>query len=186
MLEPRITLLTGDRQIGKSTVCLKLVEKLRQRDFEVSGLITRRTGAHDLQVTEIHSETTYPLTLPHTSDTGLIVGHFRMAPDAMTRSTKSLDACFPTQVFILDEIGPLELVRGQGWARALKLLEHFTYCVAFIVVRPELLARAIWQLPMSFFTVVHVTAESRDMLPSSLLTVAANACSSPEYEAIGR
>lgn len=180
MLEPKIVLLTGNRQIGKSTACLRLADMLRQTDLKVSGLLTQRTGEHDLCVTELHSGETYPLTLPMTNNTGFVVGHFRFAPEAIARSDKALDDCFPTQVFILDEIGPLELIYGQGWARAIKLLRRCNYRVAFIVVRPELMIRAICQLPASFYTVIHITTEMRHTVPAALFDIATDACHTEE------
>jgi nucleoside-triphosphatase THEP1 len=171
MPERKIVLITGDRQIGKTTLCLRLAEALRQTGVQATGLITRRTGTHDLTVEELASGQIYALTQPIESHEGIALGHFRMDPQALERSIKALDASFPTQVFILDEIGPLELERGQGWVRAITLLKDARYDIAVIVVRPELLTRAIWQLPASFYTVLSVKKENRDDLPASLLHV---------------
>ncbi|MFN2285913.1 MAG: nucleoside-triphosphatase [Anaerolineae bacterium] len=181
MLEPRIVLLTGNRQIGKTTACVSLVNMLRETDLRVSGLITLRTGPDDLAVQEVNSGDTYPLTLPHNSDGGFLVGHFRFSTEALARSNRALDACFPTQVFVLDEVGPMELVYGQGWARAITLLRHHKYRIAFIVVRPELLVSAMRQLPLTYYTVIHLTAEIRDSVPASLFTIATNACLAEEH-----
>ena len=181
MLEPRIILLTGHRQVGKTTVCEHLVTLLRQADIAISGLITKRTGPHDLLVNELHSGESYPLTTPTTETTGITVGHFRMAPEAIARGDRALDDCFPTQAFILDEIGPLELLRGQGWSRALKLLKRLHYQIAFVVVRPELLVDAMWLLPTTMYTVVQVTVETRDALPAALFNVATDACFATGY-----
>ena len=183
MLEPRIILLTGNRQIGKSTACVSLVNMLRETDLKVTGLITLRTGSDDLAVQEINSGDTYPLTLPLNSETGFLIGHFRFSTDALARTNRALDACFPTQVFILDEIGPMELVYGQGWARAITLLRHRKYRIAFIVVRPELIVPAMRQLPLTYYTVIHLTAEIRDSVPASLFTIATNACLAEEHPA---
>ncbi|MGC9393987.1 MAG: nucleoside-triphosphatase [Anaerolineae bacterium] len=181
MLEPRIILLTGNRQIGKSTACVWLVDRLRETDLKVTGLITLRTGSDDLAVQEINSGDTYPLTLPLNSDTGFLMGHFRFSTDALARTNRTLDACFPTQVFILDEIGPMELVYGQGWTRAITLLRHRKYRIAFIVVRPELLVPAMRQLPLTYYTVINLNAEIRDSVPASLYTIATNACLAEEH-----
>ncbi len=145
---------------------------LRETRLKVTGLITQRTGPDALAVQELHSGDTYPLTMPLDSDGGLLIGHFRFSPEALARSDQALDACFPTQVFILDEIGPMELLHGQGWIRAITLLRRRHYHIAFIVVRPELLVQAMRQLPLSFYTVIHLTEEIRDSVPTSLFTIA--------------
>jgi nucleoside-triphosphatase THEP1 len=175
-LEPRIVLLTGNRQIGKSTVCAALVRMLRETNLKVSGLLTLRTGPDDLAVQEIHSGQTYPLTLPIANNDGFLVGHFRFSNAALARSDQTLDACFPTQIFVLDEIGPLELLYGQGWARALTLLRHRKYRIALIVVRPELLVTAMRQLPLTHYTVVQLSEDIRDTMPGALFNMLKNAC----------
>jgi nucleoside-triphosphatase THEP1 len=181
MLEPRIVLLTGNRQIGKSTACISLVHMLRETKLKVAGLITQRTGPDDLTLHELHSGGIYPLTLPLDSDNGFLVGHFRFSPEALARGNQALDTCFPTQVFILDEVGPMELIYGQGWIRAITLLRRRHYRIAFIVVRPELLVPAMRQLPLSFYTVIHLTAEIRDSVPASLFTIAMDACIAEDH-----
>ena len=42
-------------------------------------------------------------------------------------------------LLVVDELGPLELVRGEGWQAALEALAQGGYCLALVVVRPELL-----------------------------------------------
>ncbi len=184
MPKSQIVLLTGKRQVGKSTLCKRLVKLIQQDgDLTISGVLTQRTGPHDLDVVEIASGDKYPLTLPfQPSRSGsYALAHFQMDPQAMARSAQALERSFPTQVFMLDEIGPLELVRGQGWARALTLLNRSDYNAAFVVVRPELLLKAILQLPKPTYTVVEVTLENRDRLPAELLRVAQKLCE-PEPE----
>lgn len=50
-----------------------------------------------------------------------------------------LDTACPCDVLVVDEIGPLELERGQGWANALNVLDSGQYELAVVVVRPALL-----------------------------------------------
>ena len=171
MPEPRIVLLTGERQIGKSTVCRKLVEHLRSIDYQVSGLLTRRTGSHDLEVTELHTEQAYPLTLPFDPQADRLLGNFIFSSEAVHRSTRALDTCFPAQVFFLDELGPLELQHHKGWVKAITLLAEQDYGIAFIVVRPTLLMQAVEALPATFYTVVRVKEDNRDTLPDYLFSM---------------
>lgn len=168
MLDSKIVLITGERQTGKSTLCRKMVQVLDQSGFDVAGLLTETVAPHELWVTEIRSGDRYTLTYPFDSDAGIAMTHFRMNPQAMARSANALTACFPTDVFILDELGPLELKRGQGWIQVIHLLRYQTYRVAFIVVRPTLLVDAMWQLPYSVYTVVEVNTRNRDTLPAAL------------------
>jgi nucleoside-triphosphatase THEP1 len=176
MSKSQIILLTGKRQIGKSTLCLRLVELAREKGLSVAGLITKRTGSHDLEVLELATNCVYALTLPFDASGGITFANFRMDPEAMSRSALALEESFPTDVLVLDEIGPLELVYHKGWSRILTLLAGSDYKAAFIVVRPELLLEAILQLPNPTYTVVHVLSDNRDHLPSQLLKTAQRLC----------
>lgn len=180
MPRPRIMLLVGERQVGKSMVCQELTRLLRESELAVSGLLTRRTGPHALEVTEIHTSASYSLTLPFDDTGGVALTHFRMDLQAMARSAAALEGAFPTQVFILDELGPLELELKQGWSHALQLLQRKRYALALIVVRSELLVEAIWQLPASVYTVIHVTPQNRDGLSASLYRIASEWCAAPD------
>ncbi len=163
-----IVLLTGERQVGKTTVCLRLLEIAQARGIEVGGLITKHTGPHELLAVDVRDGTEYPLTLPFSSEDNPLL-HFRMSPEAMSRTARVLSCAFPTQLFILDEIGPLELLHGRGWVEGIRLLAQAHYDVAVLVVRPELLETAIAQLPpLDFFLVSRVTEARRDLLPRTL------------------
>jgi nucleoside-triphosphatase THEP1 len=164
----KIVLVTGDRQIGKSTVCRKLAECARTDGYQVSGLLTYRTGNHDLEVTELHTNQSYPLTLPFEPLADRLLGNFLFSPDAVKRSNAALDSSFPTQIFFLDELGPLELKYRQGWVKIIPMLGEVEYIIAIIVVRPDLLTQAIEILPSTIFTVVCVNLDNRDSLATTL------------------
>ncbi|MEA3309980.1 MAG: nucleoside-triphosphatase [Chloroflexota bacterium] len=169
MNTPAIILLTGEMRTGKSTLCQKLAQRLRENGISTSGLITEHPTLHSLEAVAIHTNERYLLTYPFESRQGRALTHFRMNPAAMARSTEALTTSFPTQVFIFDELGPLELLRGEGWNAVFHLLANAEYLVAFIVVRPMLLAQAIQQLPHSIYTLAHITLENRDSLAEALL-----------------
>ncbi len=177
----KIVLLSGERQIGKSSLCLRLEQKLHEAGIEVSGIVTQRVGPHELEVKELRTQACYALTTQRQAavENDLTLPQFQMDPDAMARSMTAIAESFPTEIFILDELGPLELCRKQGWYRALYLLKRARYHLAFIVIRPELLVEAMWQLPQVSYTVITVTKENRDHLPASLQGIAVTACQPP-------
>ena len=55
-------------------------------------------------------------------------------------------AC-PTDLLMVDELGPLEMMRGQGWTAALQALDEGQFKLALVIIRPELLekAQSRWQ-----------------------------------------
>ncbi len=173
MSDPGIMLLTGGRQVGKSTALSEAVGLLRSAGVKVTGLSTQRTGPHDLSVIELHTGASYMLTDPYQNAPGSATPNFTMNEAAIARSSGALTSCFPTQVFVLDEIGPLELRNRRGWVGVLDLLKcESCYASAIIVVRPELLGEAIAELPGTTFTVVRVTTSNRQGLGGHLFDTA--------------
>lgn len=168
MPEQKIVLLTGERQVGKSTLCRKLVARFQKHGYRVSGLLTRRTGSHDLEVTEIHTGHAYSLTLPFEPQTDRLLGNFIFSSEAVERSKGALKTGFPAQIFMLDELGPLELKHHEGWVDVIQLLAEQIYGLAFIVVRPELIGQAIGAFPATVYTVVWVREENRNRLVDTL------------------
>jgi nucleoside-triphosphatase THEP1 len=167
----RIWLITGTRQVGKSTVLCDVVSRLRRAQVAVAGLLTERTGAHDLTVTELHTGAHYSLTDPFCDVPGSPTRQFTMNDAALARSSRALEASFPTQLFVLDELGPLELEHRRGWVEALDLLAREVYDLALVVVRPELLGAAVIALPGTSFSVLRVTPDNRGGLPERLAEV---------------
>ncbi|MBN1250282.1 MAG: DUF2478 domain-containing protein [Anaerolineae bacterium] len=172
----RVWLVTGARQVGKSTALRRALAGMREAGLRVSGLLTERTGPHDLAVTELHSGARYSLTDPFDSPVASPLGQFKMNAAAMARGSRALSESFPTQVFVLDELGPLEFRHRQGWVAAFELLSQAPYALAMVVVRPELLGQAVAELPGPRFTVLHITLANRDEAPAWLLAAALAAC----------
>jgi nucleoside-triphosphatase THEP1 len=154
----------------------------------LSGLLTRRVGPHDLEVVDVKTGDAYPLTDPFDPAGSGPLRHFVMNDAAMTRSRQALRASFPTDILLLDEIGPLELKHRQGWVDALDLLHHGSYALAVVVVRPELLVDMLVVLPVTQCVVIRVTEDNRDTLPDILCRMANAACatSSPPGEDAGK
>ena len=172
MIDPTIVLITGERQVGKTTACLRAVTLMRQAGLEVSGLVTTRTGCHALSVRELHTGAVYPLTLPFEDPTDRTLMNFRMDPEAMARSGTSLARAFPTDVVVIDELGPLEFRRGEGWVEAFDYLRRGRYHLGVLVVRPELLVAGVRRLARDVYTVVHVTSGNRDRVPVMITEMA--------------
>ena len=71
------------------------------------------------------------------------MGPHRFDPAAVAWGVALLDAACPCDILIIDEIGPLEMDRGEGWANALEVLRRGRYRLAVAAVRPSLVDR-VW------------------------------------------
>lgn len=163
----RMIIITGERQQGKSTLCRTLIEQVRKQQVPLSGVITRHTDYHSLEVEELKTGVRYPLTKAWEAANGPLK-RFTIDGQAFERSAQAIRDSFPTQLFIVDEIGPLELEHHQGWYEAISLLRHTVWDTAILVIRPHLIPVAICELPAVIYTVVNVTEANRDALPARL------------------
>ena len=83
-------------------------------------------------------------------------------PNIIEWGNNVLESTAPCDLLIIDELGPLEFVREQGWVNGIQAVSKGEYKVALVVVRPSLLevAQKLW--PDS--VVIDLSKESQDPL----------------------
>jgi len=139
-------LLTAPRGAGKTTFCHTLADKLRAAGWDVAGLLSPavfedgiKTGidAQDLRTGEsrplarLSTHNLQPATFT------LQLGQWLFDPSAFNWGNQILETSLPCGLLIVDEIGPLELYRGNGWVSALETLRQPHYRLGIVVIRPE-------------------------------------------------
>jgi nucleoside-triphosphatase THEP1 len=164
----QILLLTGGRGVGKSTVCFDAVTQARGLGYTCRGLVTLRCGIDDRTVLSVENGATRPLTAAHHVDNGVVLGRYRFDPATLAWGSAVLSRSTPCDLFIIDELGPLELIRGEGWVGALNVLRRGEFRLALVVVRPALVARVRSRLNGRLKT-LRVTPENRDDVPGKIL-----------------
>jgi nucleoside-triphosphatase THEP1 len=106
------------------------------------------------------------------------VGPYSFDPAALARALRVLRRAAATgcDLLMVDEIGPLELEQGKGFAPILDLLPVEGPTHTLIVVRPALLDPLLLRLRDAVgrpcrtgFTVFSVTEENRDELPLQIV-----------------
>jgi len=163
----RVLLLTGERGVGKTTVCRRVVEKARSAGYTCGGLITIQADGPDQRaVLDIGSGETRALTV---AEGGVALGRYQFDPSVLAWGAEALSRSVPCDLLIVDEVGPLEVEQGQGWAIALDILRAAEFRLALVVVRPELVSAVQLRLPASAPAVLRVTEENRDRLPDLLM-----------------
>jgi nucleoside-triphosphatase THEP1 len=160
--------LTGERGIGKTNVCRATVAAARREGYACGGILTLADG--DLRdVFDVSSGDVRRLTLERDAARAVDQGRFRFDPRALRWGSAALARATPCDLLVVDEIGPLELERGGGWANAFDVLHSQDFALALVVVRPELVARARPRLLGATMRVVSVNRENRDQLPDTLM-----------------
>jgi nucleoside-triphosphatase THEP1 len=170
-------LLTGKGGHGKTTACWKALPGLRTSGIKLAGFISpplldaegKKTGIEmlDLATGEHH---TFAHVVGH--DQGPDIGVYRLEADAIDWARGVLAAALLSDMdlLVIDEIGPLELHRGGGFAFAIEpLSDPERIPNAIVIVRQELaneLAERIGRLDM---VRVVVTEEVRGKAPAQLV-----------------
>lgn len=170
-----IIILSGERGVGKSTVCRRTVALARERGYICGGIITLHSPDDNLDVLDVQSGDVRRLTLgPESSGPAVIQGRFRFDPRTLSWGNNVLARVAACDLLVVDELGPLEIERDWGWQQAFWVLRSSDFALALVVVRPELIVPAQIRLSVSAETVFTVTTQDRDDIPAVLLETLEN------------
>ncbi len=168
----RIIILTGERGAGKSTVCRETIALAQARTYTCGGILTFSHPGGDLDVLDVRGGDVRRLTLePDASSPVVIQGRFRFDPETLAWGNAVLVHTLPCHLLVVDELGPLEIEREEGWLKAFDVLRRADFALALVVIRPELVARAQLELPVSATTVITVMPDNRDGMPAVLMEI---------------
>jgi nucleoside-triphosphatase THEP1 len=127
------------------------------------------------EAVDVGSGERWPLARTDQKLGGPQVGPYSFDPAGLSRAVRVLrraaalrqaqDTAAGCDLFMVDEIGPLELEQGKGFAPVLDLLPVEGPTHTLIVVRPALLDQVLLYLRGAECTVFNVTEENRDELP---------------------
>jgi len=154
----RLVILSGPRGSGKTMACRRLIALARGRGLDCAGIVsparfegTRKVG---IDLLDVRSGECRPLAEADSEPAPLRTLAYRFDVSAIEWGAAVLNAACPCDVLFVDELGPLELIRGQGWVNALDVLKAGQFKLAVAVVRPELVdvfKIALPDLPMTIF-----------------------------------
>jgi nucleoside-triphosphatase len=167
-------LLTGLRQVGKSTVCQAVVELARAQGRQPQGVLSPAlfdsSGAKvGFEVLDVATGERWLLAHTVRELDGPRIGPYVLDSAGLVRSIIALTrACEGADLMIVDEIGPLELKRNEGFAPVLDCLPLQGPGHLLLVVRPSLLPEVRRRLGGDF-AICTVTEGNRAILPAHIL-----------------
>jgi len=155
---PPLIVLTGAPGVGKTRLCMQATRILQQMGADVAGCLSparmeggRKTG---IFVENIVSGERRLLAGPRTGEHG-----WELDSAALQWGAAILTNSPAADVLVVDELGPLELSEGKGWAAVCEVLMDHPVA-AMIVVRPSLIDKLRQRLPGREITVLEVTEPS--------------------------
>jgi nucleoside-triphosphatase THEP1 len=147
----RLILVSGPSGSGKTHWCQALAERANLLGIHVDGLVSPAVFKGDLKVgidlLNLESGVEKDLAVRRGEIGG---GHntldWHFNDETLDWGNKILEELRDCQFLILDELGPLELVRGVGLTNGIAVITARQYRLACVVVRPALLdnAQILW------------------------------------------
>lgn len=142
-----IFILSGQREVGKTTFLKHLLAAVPKDKIDCAGLLSpavfengQKTG---IDLLDLRGGTLKKLaSLRKNENDGLFTERWLFDAEVMRWGNEILAQATPCDLLIVDELGPIELERGQGWQAGITSLSTGTYRVGIVVIRPELLAPA--------------------------------------------
>ncbi len=178
-----IILISGERRVGKTTILLQVraaAIRLRVGGFlsvarfeggEKTGIDLMDAATEEIiPLAAVESNGTKINTDEHRLKVEVKTGHYRFNPAALAAGLRYAAAGQGADVFFVDELGPLELVRGEGWAAVIRMIRARDFGAALVVVRPELIEMAREQISLPPETAVAtVTEDNRAAVAAALV-----------------
>ncbi len=171
----RLVALVGPPGCGKTTVCGQVADLARGRGLRVGGILSTGvpadpSGRRERLVVDLSTGRSRPLARRPPVNEGAGRWHLDEAALAWGAEAARRGAA-GADVLIVDELGPLELDEGRGWAECVGLLRDAACTLAVAVVREECLPALRNRLgpAAGALEVVRVSPANRSMLPTRLL-----------------
>jgi len=143
-----IYLISGERDVGKTIFCSKLIPKLKYKGYSVAGIISPGIYHNDVKIgiSAISIKSGEIIKLAEYSPGWDIENPLRiwkMNAEAIPWGNDVLIKSIPCDVLIIDEIGYLEFEKNSGWNKTFEILEDKQFKIAFVVVRIDLVKEAL-------------------------------------------
>lgn len=160
-----ILMITGWRGAGKTSLCKMVVEQARQCGWDAAGVISlpvlennTKTG---IEIIAIRSNERRLLARSTAlANTSLKTRAWAFDPVIMQWGNEILKSAIPCDLLMVDELGPLEFERQQGWLEGLRALDSGQFKLALVVIRPELVAQARSRWPRAAELQINTVTEA--------------------------
>ena len=151
---PQIIVMTGLSGAGKTTWCQKLEKAVRQQGKAVRGVISPGVYKEDkkigINLRDLkRGEERELAVLRKPDDMGISTPRWKFSKETLDWGNNILKNTEFSDLLIIDELGPLEYLRGEGLVEGLKVIDSRMFRVAVVVVRSSLLPKALQRWPES-------------------------------------
>jgi len=149
---PQVILVTGLRGAGKTSWCSKLAKVAQDQGMNVSGILSpgifKGKNKIGIAVKNIATGEQHQLAELRIGELeGLSTPRWKFNPESMSWANRILQEINTSDLLIIDEIGPLEFLRGEGLTAGIKCIDQNKFKVACVVVRTSFVPTALQRWP---------------------------------------
>ena len=159
---PEITILTGKKDEGKTSLIRRLIAALQADGKSIGGVLSPGVYKNGkkiaIEVENLRNEERKTLaTYSPGWDVEAPLREWRFIDEALTWGNEVImNEATPCEVLIIDEIGYLELEKNQGWIAIYDTIRQGEFDQAYVVVRESLLEPAAARWPDA--RIIHLSA----------------------------
>jgi len=164
-----VIVITGAIGIGKTTVCRKLIEIIRNHGYTCGGILTYKTADEGIIVEDIQTSEGEILASINNVYNGPRTQKYFFNPEGIDFGIRAINKGESSAILLIDEIGQLEL-RGEGFVKVTELIKASKVTDCILVIRNELLPAFLPQLPTTPL-VFETTINNRNQLPQEISSV---------------
>ncbi len=145
---PKIWIITGARETGKTRFCAHLVDRARKEGVDVAGLLSPPVFMNGIktaiEVEDLRSTARRTLARNRRDDYGSIqTKRWSFDTEVLNWGNDRLALATPCDLLVVDELGLLEFERGEAWQNGLSAIQSGRFRGAVVVIRPELIDKAL-------------------------------------------
>ena len=148
----KILLISGEIESGKTTTLTKVLERISGLNIIVRGVLSppvimgqEKTAINILDLST--GETRQLAILNNGKAGGIHTKRWQFDETVLAWGNEILSRSVPCDLLVVDELGPLEFNRNEGFVNGLKAIDSGQFHAALVVVRPSLLESALQRWP---------------------------------------
>jgi nucleoside-triphosphatase len=174
--ESKIWIITGPCQVGKTHFCNHLIKQAQTQGLALAGVICPPVIVEQektaISIEDLKSGERKILAKKRTTETeGLLTERWSFDEESMSWGNRVLAETRGCDLLLVDELGPLEFKRGEGWQNGLLAIDNGDYKIAVVVIRPVLVEIAMKRWPSAHVVEIlpNLTDENMQQMINSIL-----------------
>jgi nucleoside-triphosphatase len=145
--ESKVFIVTGPIQVGKTYFCTFLISQAQAKGLHLAGVICPPIFTNGqktaIAIEDLKSRCRKTLAVIRTTETeGVFTDRWAFDDEVLTWGNQVLADTRGCDLLLVDELGPLEFIRGEGWQNGLHAIDEGEYKTAVVVIRPGLVETA--------------------------------------------